>query len=185
MSRDELAAAVLAVLNNSKESGSDVQSVLNNNISVNAKAENTVSHSGTLLKGITRIKKCRRVPWTAFAAFPEENRAVFIRKADGKNMFKQSDLEKNPIFLCIAYFPLMFPVPAILNPRSHYSRYISLCGAVLTVADLAVLLFCRFLCNILRTVFTNTVNMGTSFEHMALSYTGYRLFRLPRQSVFF
>lgn len=47
MSRDELAAAVLAVLNNSKESGSDVQSVLNNNISVNAKAENTVSHSGT------------------------------------------------------------------------------------------------------------------------------------------
>lgn len=82
MSRDELAAAVLAVLNNSKESGSDVQSVLNNNISVNAKAENTVSHSGTLLKGITRIKKVSARAGRLLPAFPEENRAVFIRKAD-------------------------------------------------------------------------------------------------------
>ena len=178
MSRDELAAAVLAVLNNSKESGSDVQSVLNNNISVNAKAENTVSHSGTLLKGITRIKKVSARAGRLLRLFLKKTALYLSGKPIGKNMFKQSDLEKNPIFLCIAYFPLMFPVPAILNPRSHYSRYISLCGAVLTVADLAVLLFCRFLCNILRTVFTNTVNMGTSFEHMALSYTGYRLISL-------
>ena len=178
MSRDELAAAVLAVLNNSKESGSDVQSVPNNNISVNAKADNTVSHSGTLLKSITRFKKVSTRAGRLFRLFLKKTALYLSGKPIGKNMFKQSDLEKNPIFLCIAYFPLMFPVPAILNPRSHYSRYISLCGAVLTAADLAVLLFCRFLCNILRTVFTNTVNMGTSFEHMALSYTGYRLISL-------
>ena len=178
MSRDELAAAVLAVLNNSKESGYDVQSVPKNNISVNAKADNTVSHSGTLLKSIKRIEKASARVGRLLRLFLKKTALYLSGKPIGKNMFKQSDLEKNPIFLCIAYFPLMFPVPAILNPRSHYSRYISLCGAVLTAADLAVLLFCRFLCNILRTVFTNTVNMGTSFEHMALSYTGYRLISL-------
>ena len=86
MSRDELAAAVLAVLNNSKESGSDVQSVLNNNISVNAKAENTVSHSGTLLKGITRIKKVSARAGRLLRLFLKKTALYLSGKPIGKNM---------------------------------------------------------------------------------------------------
>lgn len=163
--RDALAAAILEVLNASPKNSSEAQ---NDRKSIPVKANNTGLQLNGLKKSLTQAADFLLQAAKKFALF-------LAGKPIGKDKFDQSDLEQNPMFLCIAYFPLLFPVPAILNPRSHYARYISLCGAVLTAADIAVLLLCGLVCNIWSTLFTHTVNIGTSFEHVALSYTGFQL----------
>lgn len=163
--RDALAAAILEVLNASPKNSSEAQ---NDRKSIPVKANNTGLQLNGLKKSLTQAADFLLQAAKKFALF-------LAGKTIGKDKFDQSDLEQNPMLLCIAYFPLLFPVPAILNPRSHYARYISLCGAVLTAADIAVLLLCGLVCNIWSTLFTHTVNIGTSFEHVALSYTGFQL----------
>ena len=165
MKRDALAAAILEVLNASPKNSSEAQK---DRKSIPVKANNTGLQLNGLKKSLTQAADFLLQAAKKFALF-------LAGKPIGKDKFDQSDLEQNPMLLCIAYFPLLFPVPAILNPRSHYARYISLCGAVLTAADIAVLLLCGLVCNIWSTLFTHTVNIETSFEHVALSYTGFRL----------
>lgn len=87
-------------------------------------------------------------------------------------MFTESEIRNNALTACIAYFPLMFPIPSILRPKSRYLRYHSICGAAETLCMVIVIFLKRLICQILKNVFTVTVNAGSSFEHMALSHTG-------------
>ena len=87
-------------------------------------------------------------------------------------MFTEAEIKNNTITACIAYFPLMFPIPSILRPKSRYLRYHSICGAAETLCMAAVIFAKRLICHILRNIFTVTVNAGSSFEHIALSHTG-------------
>lgn len=87
-------------------------------------------------------------------------------------LFTESEIKNNTITACIAYFPLMFPIPSILRPKSRYLRYHSICGAAETLCMAAVIFAKRLICHILRNIFTVTVNAGSSFEHIALSHTG-------------
>ena len=66
----------------------------------------------------------------------------------------------------------MFPLPLILHPHSRYARYSSACGVAVTLVSMLAVLADRLLCLLWRTIFTTTVNRGTSFEHVALTSTG-------------
>ena len=66
----------------------------------------------------------------------------------------------------------MFPIPLILHPRSRYARYSAACGAAVTLAAAIGVLADRLLCMLWRSVFTTTVNRGTSFEHVTLTSAG-------------
>ena len=87
-------------------------------------------------------------------------------------MFNRGDTEAYAPSACVARIPLMFPLPLILHPHSRYARYSSACGAAVTLVSTLAVLADRLLCLLWRTVFTTTVNRGTSFEHVALTSTG-------------
>ena len=87
-------------------------------------------------------------------------------------MFNRGDTEAYAPSACVARIPLMFPLPLILHPHSRYARYSSACGATVTLVSTLAVLADRLLCLLWRTVFTTTVNRGTSFEHVALTSTG-------------
>lgn len=87
-------------------------------------------------------------------------------------MFNRGDTEAYAPSACIARIPLMFPLPLILHPHSRYARYSSACGAAVTLVSMLAVLADRLLCLLWRTIFTTTVNRGTSFEHVALTSTG-------------
>ena len=105
--RDALAAAILEVLNASPKNSSEAQ---NDRKSIPVKANNTGLQLNGLKKSLTQAADFLLQAAKKFALF-------LAGKPIGKDKFDQSDLEQNPMFLCIAYFPLLFPVPAILNPR--------------------------------------------------------------------
>ena len=87
-------------------------------------------------------------------------------------MFNRGDTGAYAPSACIARIPLMFPLPLILHPHSRYARYSSACGAAVTLVSMLAVLADRLLCLLWRTIFTTTVNRGTSFEHVALTSTG-------------
>ncbi len=87
-------------------------------------------------------------------------------------MFNRGDAEAYAASACVARIPLMFPIPLILHPRSRYARYSAACGAAVTLAAAIGVLADRLLCMLWRSVFTTTVNRGTSFEHVTLTSAG-------------
>lgn len=151
-------------------------------VSVIRKAASTaISIADSAAKAIQLFKERKAV---RSAAAITKKTFVFVKKTTIKTahffmgtkypdgMFTESEIRNNALTACIAYFPLMFPIPSILRPKSRYLRYHSICGAAETLCMVIVIFLKKLICQILKNVFTVTVNAGSSFEHMALSRTG-------------
>lgn len=147
-------------------------------ISAAASAAGMISRAVKFLSDRKIIKSAEKIikkllALTAKAAIKTARFFMGTKYSDG--MFTESEIKDNSLMACISYFPLMFPIPSILRPKSRYLRYHSICGAAETLCMAAVIFSQRLLCRVFRSIFTVTVNAESSFEHTALSRTGLSL----------